>query len=148
MELRPLVKHFEGLHKVVRWKPAISVAPYLCPAGYWTQGYGHLVRKDAPPVGEDQADKWLDEDLLVASIQLRPLVRVELPPFAYDALTSFVFNLGIGRYRASTLRAVVNRGDFHAVPHELRKWVYGGGQKLPGLVLRREAEVALWLGIT
>lgn len=148
MELRALVKHFEGLHRIVTYKPAISIAPYLCPAGFWTQGYGHLVRPDAPEVPESTCDKWLEDDLLVARAATVALNRVFLTPYQLEALTSFVFNLGQSRYRGSTLRAVVNRGEIDLVPYELRKWVYGGGQKLPGLVLRREAEVALWLGIT
>lgn len=148
MELRPLVKHFEGLHKVVRWKPAISVAPYLCPAGFWTQGYGHLVRKDAPEVSTDTCDQWLEDDLKLAIAQTTVLTKAPLVDHQRDALTSFVFNLGASRYRGSTLRAKINRGEYGEVPDELRKWVYGGGQRLPGLVLRREAEVALWLGIT
>lgn len=148
MELRALVKHFEGLHKIVTYKPAISIAPYLCPAGFWTQGYGHLVRPGAPEVGEATCEEWLAADLAAAQLHTLALTTRILPPHALDALTSFVFNLGAGRFRGSTLRAKINRGAFDEVPDELRKWVYGGGQKLPGLVLRREAEVALWFGIT
>jgi lysozyme len=59
------------------------------------------------------------------------------------ALTDFSYNLGVGQLRASTLRRRVNAGDWDAVPVELRKWVRGGGVVLPGLVKRREAEVAL-----
>jgi lysozyme len=56
------------------------------------------------------------------------------------AITSFVFNLGAGRLAASTLRRKLNAGDWAAARRELVKWVWGGGRKLPGLVLRRAAE--------
>lgn len=144
MDLVPLVKHFEGLHRIVRRTPAISVAPYICPAGYWTIGYGHVCRQDTPEIGEPEAERLLYSDLQTARGQTLALTRWPLQAPQIDALTSFVFNLGISRYRASTLRAVINRGELDRVPGELRRWVFGGGQKLPGLVLRREAEIELF----
>jgi len=56
----------------------------------------------------------------------------------------FTFNLGAGRLQTSTLRRRVNQRDWFAARLELRRWVYGGGKILPGLVMRREAE-AVWL---
>lgn len=64
-------------------------------------------------------------------------------PGRLAALTSFVFNLGAGRYRGSTLRRRVNEGNWDDVPRQLRRWVYSGGKKLKGLVIRREAEAVL-----
>jgi lysozyme len=148
MDLVPLVKHFEGLHRVVRRTPAVSVAPYLCPANYWTIGYGHLCRQDHPEIGEPEAEAFLERDLAVSRAQMLSLTRPRLAQHQEDALTSFVFNLGVGRYRGSTMRALVNRGEFDAVPEQLQRWVFAGGRKLPGLVLRREAEARLWSGIT
>lgn len=59
------------------------------------------------------------------------------------AIVDFTFNLGAGRLQTSTLRRRVNQQDWIAVGQELRRWVYGGGKVLPGLVTRRSAEVAL-----
>ena len=59
------------------------------------------------------------------------------------AIADFAYNLGLGRLKASTLRRRLNEGDMEGAKVELRKWVNGGGRKLPGLVLRREAEAAL-----
>jgi lysozyme len=144
VDLVPLVKHFEGLHRVVRRTPAISVAPYICPAGYWTIGYGHVCRQDHPEISEPVAESLLHSDLLMARGQTLALTRWPLQAPQIDALTSFVFNLGISRYRGSTLRAVINRGELDRVPGELRRWVFGGGKRLAGLVLRREAEIELF----
>nr|WP_246193558.1 lysozyme [Pseudoxanthomonas suwonensis] len=55
----------------------------------------------------------------------------------------FTFNLGAGRLQTSTLRRRVNQRDWSSAVNELRRWVYGGGKVLPGLVARREAESAL-----
>jgi lysozyme len=59
------------------------------------------------------------------------------------AISSFIYNLGPTRYASSTLRRCVNDSDWPAARAEIRRWVFGGGRKLPGLVLRREAEAAL-----
>jgi len=59
------------------------------------------------------------------------------------AIVDFTFNLGAGRLQTSTLRRRVNQRDWPGAAQELRRWIYGGGRMLPGLVLRREAEVSL-----
>jgi lysozyme len=140
-----LVKTFEGFHRVVKEGHPVQARPYNCPAGFWTIGYGHLCRQDHPPITMEQGDAYLIQDISAAEFAVRKLIQQLLGPYQQAALVSFVFNLGIGRLRGSTLRAKVNRGELDAVPAELRKWVYGAGQRLPGLVLRREAEAALWL---
>jgi lysozyme len=61
------------------------------------------------------------------------------------AVADFAYNLGLTRLAGSTLRRRINAGDWEASAVELRKWVRGGGRILPGLVLRREAEVSLLL---
>jgi lysozyme len=59
------------------------------------------------------------------------------------AIVDFTFNLGAGRLQTSTLRRRINQRDWASAAPELRRWVYGGGKLLPGLVLRREAEALL-----
>jgi lysozyme len=59
------------------------------------------------------------------------------------AIVDFTFNLGAGRLRTSTLRRRINQLDWASAALELRKWVHGGGRVLPGLVARRQAEIAL-----
>ena len=59
------------------------------------------------------------------------------------AIVDFTFNLGAGRLQTSTLRRRVNQRDWGAARQELRRWVYGGGRVLPGLVARRFAEVEI-----
>ena len=67
------------------------------------------------------------------------------PESRLAAIVDFTFNLGAGRLQTSTLRRRVNQRDWTAAGQGLRRWVYGGGKVLPGLVTRREAEVALIL---
>jgi lysozyme len=61
------------------------------------------------------------------------------------AIVDFTFNLGAGRLQVSTLRRRINQRDWPSAARELRRWVYGGGKVLPGLITRRDAEVALLL---
>lgn len=87
----------------------------------------------------------MQADLLSATTEtlaLCPSLAFEKPG-RLAAIADFTFNLGGGRLKASTLRRVINAGNWAAVPAELRKWVYGAGRKLPGLILRREAEITL-----
>jgi lysozyme len=62
------------------------------------------------------------------------------------AIVDYTFNLGAGRLQASTLRRRINERDRAAAQREIRRWAYGGGNVLPGLVARREAEAELLEG--
>jgi lysozyme len=121
-----LAKRFEGFHWVPRADPG-RAHPYVCPAGYWTIGYGHLCDPKHPPITEAEAEGYLATE----------------PEGRLAAIVDFTFNLGAGRLQTSTLRRRINQRDWLAAGQELRRWVYGGGRVLPGLVTRREAEVTL-----
>jgi lysozyme len=141
----------DGL-RIIRAFERFFPAPYLCPAGWWTYGYGavwdlegHRVVASTPPLtGEDQGELLLARDVRTAERAVARFVRVPLAQAQFDALCSWTFNLGSGNLQASTLRTKVNREEHDEVPDEFRRWVYGGGRKLAGLVRRREAEAALY----
>ncbi|MGA4289917.1 lysozyme [Ralstonia nicotianae] len=119
--------------------------PYVCPAGFWTVGYGHLCDPTHPPITQAQAEVYLAADLVTAlnaTLRYCPVLAAE-PQGRLAAIVDFTFNLGAGRLQTSTLRRRVNQRDWSAAASELRRWVYGGGKVLPGLAARREAEVAL-----
>ena len=129
-----LAKHFEG------W----SSKPYICPAGFWTIGYGHLWNKKYPSViiNKEQGEKYLQQDMMSAlrgTIKYCPILLRDSEEML-GAIVDFVFNLGVGRLQMSTLRRRINQRNWNEVVKELQKWVYGGGKKLPGLILRRKAE--------
>jgi lysozyme len=141
-----LAKRFEGFHRVPRADPS-RATPYICPAGYWTIGYGHLCDPKHPPITEVEADAYLGHDMqsaLAATLRYCPVLAGESEG-RLSAVVDFTFNLGAGRLQTSTLRRRVNQRDWPAAGQELRRWVYGGGKILQGLVTRREAEVTLLL---
>lgn len=141
-----LVKKFEGLHKVTEEG---DVRAYRCPAGKWTIGYGHTRGvKSGLRVSVDECEKMLMEDLHEAGNAVRSAVNVPLSQNQYDALVSFVFNLGSGNFRSSTLLKKLNKGLYEEVPAQIIRWnkarVDGKLIELRGLTRRRTAEAALW----
>lgn len=111
-------------------------------------GYGHLCDAADPPITETEAEAYLTRDLQAAlAATLRHcLVLATEPEGRLAAIVDFTFNLVAGRLRASTLRRRINQRDWAAAASELRRWVYGSGRVLPGLLRRREAEIGLLVG--
>ncbi len=133
-----LIRRFEGF----------SAVPYQCPAGLWTIGYGHaLAAKEKPKLRltRAEAEELLKKDTEQAAAALRRNVALKLAQNQFDALASFIFNIGAGAFVRSTLLDVVNRGWHEEVPAQLRRWIYAGGKIQPGLVARRKAESELYL---
>jgi lysozyme len=148
--------------------------PYLCPAHIWTIGYGHVLyqeqirlpvvrpegradipmtRKEMPLKAEDNR-VWSKEEIKelfradVASFErgvLRLVPGVVGRQGSFDALVSFAFNAGLGNLQRSTIRMKANRGDWEGAAEAFMAWTKGGGKVLPGLVKRRQAEIALFL---
>lgn len=141
-----IVKKFEGLHKVTQEG---YVRAYRCPAGKWTIGYGHTkgVRSGmrATPT---ECDEFLRQDLEEAGAIVRRHVSVPLSQNQFDALVSFVFNLGGGNFQSSTLLKKLNRGLYEEIPAQILRWnkarVDGKLTELRGLTRRRTAEAALF----
>jgi lysozyme len=134
MSALDLAKQFEGC----------ILTAYQDIAGVWTIGYGHVGKDVYPGLvwTQDQAEDALLHDINAA----RALLEMYSPNLAngtLDALTDFVYNLGIGNYRTSTLCQLVNAQNWAAAKVEILKWDHSNGKVVPGLLTRREAEAAL-----
>jgi lysozyme len=136
-----------------RFFEGFSSKPYICPAGYPTIGYGTVYKPDGSkvtmqdqPISKELANEWLMGELqhnyMAGVLKASPILIRNQRLLA--AITDFAYNLGVGRYRASTLKRRVDSNDLLGVETELRKWVRGGGKVLPGLVKRRQAEIDLF----
>jgi lysozyme len=135
-----LAKRFEGFHRLPKHDPHRAY-PYICPAGYWTIGYGHLCDQNHPPITEDEAGCYLAMDIqtaLSATLRYCPVLATESEE-RLAAIVDFTFNLGAGRLQTSTLRRRINQRDWLSAGTELGRWVHGGGKVLRGLVARRAA---------
>ena len=141
-----LAKRFEGFCQVPKSDPERAY-PYVCPAGFWTIGYGHLCDAKHLPITMEEGEAYLAADMadaLRATLRFCPVLATE-PEGRLAAIVDFTFNLGTGRLQTSTLRRRVNQRDWQGAASELKRWVYGGGVILPGLVTRRAANAALLL---
>ena len=130
-----LIKHFEGC----------ELYAYKCPAGVWTIGYGHT--KGVEPgmqITEQDAEDMLKEELIEYESYINDLVTVGLNQNQFDAMVSWVYNLGAGNLKASTLLKVLNAGDYVGVPAQIMRWNKAGGKVLEGLTRRRQAEADLF----
>lgn len=119
---------------------------YRCPGNVWTIGYGHT--KSVMPgmrITEARAVELLKLDLQVYEDAVNNLVKATLNQNQFDALVSFTFNVGVGALGNSTLLKLLNDGSYKSAADQFLRWVHGGGQKLPGLVRRRNEERSLFL---
>ena len=130
-----LIKKFEGLR----------LAAYLDSVGIPTIGYG---RTKGVKMGDtctaDEAEAFLRDDLAKAEKCVNGAVTAALTQHEFDALVSFVYNLGCGNFRKSTLLRLLNEERHDEAALEFRKWDRAGGQVLAGLTRRRMAEERLF----
>jgi lysozyme len=113
----------------------------------WTIGVGHVGNvRPGDSCSEAQAMDWLRHDAAAAEAGVARLVHVPLTQGQFDALVSFVFNLGEGALAGSTLLRKLNAGDLAGAAAEFPKWCHAGTAVLPGLVTRRARERALFEG--
>lgn len=141
--IRGLIAKFEGYSSTV----------YQDDAGYWTIGYGHLVKPgerfyphgQVTEISEHEAKQLLIADTAEASQCVDAFVNVPLTDNQRAALTSFVFNTGCGAFKRSTLLKRLNASDYIGAADELDRWVHAGGVKLAGLVKRRALEKETFL---
>ena len=132
-----LIKRFEGFSPVA----------YLCPAGVWTIGYGHTKNVHSGDViDETEAEELLIDDLFDCFACIDAYVDVPLEQCEYDALCSFIFNLGCGNFKSSTLLKLLNSGDKEGAAKQFKRWDKSNGKPLAGLTKRREAEDKLFRG--
>ena len=135
----------QGLALIAKYE-GFSSTPYICPAGYLTIGYGHLIKPNESftNLNKEQALCLLKQDVTLAEISVLKNIKIPLTNNQYDALVSFTFNLGGGALQRSTLRQLINREEHELATREFLKWIWVGGKKMPGLIRRRSEEAELY----
>ena len=133
-----LTKSFEGLR----------LEAYQDCAGVWTVGYGHTGAGvvEGMTIGEAEAEVLLLADLEDAVACVNRKVTVAISQNQFDAMVDFCFNAGRGNFLQSTLLRKVNAGDFAGAAAQFGLWVHAGGEVVPGLVRRRQAEGEMFSG--
>lgn len=136
-----LIKRFEGL----------ELEAYQDVAGVWTIGYGHTGRDVVPGrrITPHQAEALLRRDMRSREDAVRRLVRKPLAQNEFDALVSFVYNVGEGAFARSTALKRLNAGDRLGAAEALGWWnkatIAGRLTPVTGLTRRRAAEQALFM---
>lgn len=145
-----LIKEWEGYKNTV----------YKDSGGVPTIGVGHALTKSERASGKiviagvtykykdglsnEQVDQLLKQDLSIVEIALHKLIKVELNQDQFDALASFIFNVGVSAFTNSTLLRKLNQREYNEVPTQLKRWVHDNGKRNRGLVNRRNNEIKLW----
>lgn len=117
----------------------------------WTIGYGHTSAAGGMKVYQGltitnaQAEQLLKDDLSRMTYPvIKRLVKVDLTQGQFDALCSFIYNLGEGQVSESTLLKLLNAKDYKGASGQFGRWIYDNGKKFDGLVTRRENEQELF----
>ncbi len=138
-EGKNLIKKFEGFR----------AKAYLCPANVMTIGFG-TTRINGNPVPKDltitvdEADAFLEADLKMFEDAVNTFVKVSITQNQFDALVSFVYNVGVGNFKNSTLLKMLNSLDFKGAADQFLRWNKAAGKVLKGLETRRAAERELF----
>jgi len=119
---------------------------YLDTGGVWTIGVGHtgpeVVKGLSCTMG--QAMVWLAEDVREAEDAINKAVKVSLTQNQFDALVSFVFNVGVGAFLSSTLLKKLNAGDYEGAAGQFPRWNKDNGKEIAGLTKRRHLEQSVF----
>lgn len=143
----------ETLAHLKRWE-GLRLTAYPDPGSRhgepWTVGYGHtsdahMIVHKGLTITQHQADAALAHDAGEAASAILKMVKVPLTENQLGALVSFVFNVGAGAFRNSTLLRMLNAGNYAAVPGQLARWNKNDGRSMAGLTNRRAAESGLWV---
>lgn len=138
---KDLIKSFEGLELRVYPDPATGGAPY-------TAGYGHT-GSDVKPgmkVTQAMADAWFDKDVQKFEEGVSALLRVTTSQAQFDAMVSLAYNIGLGNFSKSTLLKKHNAKCWSCAAGQFLVWNKAAGKVMNGLIRRRNAERAMYLG--
>jgi lysozyme len=132
--------------QLIKESEALRLEAYADAVGVPTIGYGHTigVRLGDTCTAEEATD-YLLADLETVEKCIKNSVSIELTQGQYDALCSFVFNLGCTALRNSTLLRLLNAGDDAGAAEQFKRWNHAGGEVLAGLTKRRAKEAELFL---
>ncbi|WP_430444785.1 MAG: lysozyme [Pseudomonas piscis] len=131
-----LIKSFEGLR----------LQAYQDAVGVWTIGYGTTRGvTSGMSISKEQAERMLLNDVQRFEPDVQRLITAPMNQNQWDALMSFTYNLGAGNLESSTLRRLLNAGDYAGAAEQFSRWDKAGGKVLAGLTRRRAAERELFL---
>jgi lysozyme len=135
--------------KIIKESEGLRLKAYKCPAGVWTIGYGHTKGvREGDVITEEEAEELLQKDLEITEhfiTRIASRLKKPIDGNQFSALVSFVYNIGTGAFKRSTLYTLLlNNPDDADIHQEFNKWVYVNHVVMPGLVTRRQKEADLY----
>lgn len=133
--------------QAIKTAEGLRLTAYIDTGGVWTIGYGHTGSnvREGLTIPLSEAERLLTRDLRVAEGHVNDAVKVKLTQNQFDALVSFVYNVGGGAFRSSTLLKLLNAGDYDGAANQLPRWNKDNGKVVNGLTNRRREERELFL---
>lgn len=139
-----LIKEFESLELSAYPDPGTGGEPYTIGWGTTVYPSGDEVML-GDTITKEEAEEYLMQDLRRFEIAVDANVQAPLNQNQFDALVSFVYNVGEANFESSTLLRRLNEKKYEAAAEQFTRWVYAGGRKLKGLIRRRQAEKELFM---
>ena len=130
---------------LIKEEEGLRLDSYHCPSGLLTIGYGHVMKPgDSNEITEGRAEILFSEDTQLVLNELWKENK-KLKQNQVDALVSFIYNIGIGAWRGSRVRHLLDTGANNLIANQMRRWIHDSyGRELPGLVARRNREANLF----
>lgn len=138
-------------YALIKQSEGLKLQAYKDSGGIWTIAHGTIKYPNGKPVREGdtcteaQALEYLKHDCAWVDAALDRYIKVAVTQNQFDALASFVYNVGESGFQGSKMLAKLNAGDFAAAAANFDRWVYVKSTKVQGLVNRRAREKALFL---
>ncbi|AYO54377.1 lysozyme [Acinetobacter wuhouensis] len=135
-----IIREFEGL----------ELKAYQDTGGVWTIGIGTIKYpngnrvKEGDTCTQTQAEQWLKDDCVWVDACLDKYVKVPVSQNQFDALASFVYNIGENAFKKSTMLTLINQNNLTAAANQFDRWVFDNGKRVQGLVNRRAKERKLF----
>ena len=143
----------DRVRELIKATEELRTSPYKCPAGVATIGYGTTVYPNGKrvritdhPITKEKAEAYFNYSIGEVEKAVERLVTAPLQDCMFDALVSFVYNIGVTKFSASTLLKRLNECDYLAACDEIAKWHHANGKSSNGLKKRRAAEIAMFRG--
>jgi lysozyme len=141
---------FNGI-KALKEYEGFEANAYKDTGGVWTIGYGTIRWNDRPVeqgmvITEKEAELALQADLAWAQTAVNKLVKVPLKQNMFDALVSFVYNIGENAFSRSTMLQLLNSKQYEAAAKQFDRWKFDNGKEIKGLVVRRAKERRMFEG--
>lgn len=138
-------------YAIIREFEGFRAEAYLDTGGVWTIGFGTIKYPNGQRVKKgdtctrEQAEQWLKNDCKWVDVCLDKYVTAKTTQNQFDALASFVYNIGETAFAKSTMLTLLNQNNFTAAANQFDRWVFDNGKRITGLANRRTKEKALFL---